>query len=43
MGIDDLLKEEKVFSSVAMIRDLKDNMNVKIECDANHNIVNYKA
>ena len=41
VSIDGLLREEKVFPSVVMIKDLKDNMDVKVECDANHNIKEY--
>lgn len=41
MNIEKLLKEEKVFPSVVMIKDLKDGMDVRVECDANHNIKSY--
>lgn len=39
MDIDALLKEKKVFPSVKIIKYLNDNMNLKIECDSNHNII----
>ena len=42
MDIDDL-SEEKIFPSIVMAKDLKDGMNVKIECDADHNITSYTA
>ena len=38
--INNLYKESKVFSSIELIKHLKDNMNVKIECDSNHKILN---
>ena len=41
MDIEELLKEEKVFPSVVMTKDLKDGMDVRVECDADHNIKSY--
>lgn len=38
--IDDLYKEDKLFPSIEMIKHLKDNMNLKIECDSNHKVIN---
>ncbi len=40
MNIEDLFKE-KVFPSVVMIKDLKDGMDVRVECDTDHNIKSY--
>ena len=40
MDIEDLFKE-KVFPSVVMIKDLKDGMDVRVECDTDHNIKSY--
>ena len=39
IDIDELFKEEKLFSSIKAIKYLKDNMNLKIECDSNNNIL----
>ena len=39
LNIEDLYKEEKVFPSIELIKYLKDNMNIKIECDSNHRIL----
>ena len=39
-NIDDLYKETKLFPSIEVIKYLKDNMNVKIDCDINHKILN---
>ena len=38
-NIDDLYKEIKLFPSIEVIKYLKDNMNVKVDCDSNHNII----
>ena len=40
ISIDDLYKETKLFPSVEAIKYLKDGMNLKMECDSNHNILN---
>jgi len=40
MNIEDLFKE-KVFPSVVIIKDLKDGMDVRVECDTDHNIKSY--
>lgn len=37
--IDSLSKEPKIFPSIELIKYLKDNMNVKIDSDNNHNIL----
>ena len=34
-----LFKEDKLFPSIEVIKYLKDNMNLKTECDNNHNII----
>ena len=39
INIDDLYKEDRLFPSIEVIKYLKDNMNVKIDCDSNHNII----
>lgn len=39
-NIDDLYKEIKLFPSIEVIKYLKDNMNVKVDCDSNHIILN---
>lgn len=39
INIDDLYKEEKLLPSVEVIKYMKENMNLKIECDNNHNIL----
>ena len=39
-NINDLYNEEKIFPSIEVIKYLKDNMNVIIESDSNHNIMN---
>lgn len=38
-NIDDLYKEIKLFPSIEVIKYLKDNMNIKVDCDSNHNII----
>ena len=38
-NIDDLYKEDRLFPSIEVIKYLKDDMNVKIDCDSNHNII----
>ena len=38
--IDDLYKETKLFPSIEVIKYLKDGMNVKVDCDSNHKILN---
>ena len=40
INIDDLFKEDRLFPSIEVIKYLKDNMNLKIDCDSNNNIVN---
>ena len=40
INIDDLYKEEKLFMSIEAIKYLKDNMNLKIECDSDNNMLN---
>lgn len=40
IDIDYLLKEQKTFPSVKAIKYLKDNIDLKIECDNDHNILN---
>ena len=42
VDIDELFKETKVLPSIEIIKHLKDNINLKIECDMNHNIINIK-
>ena len=39
INIDDLYKEDKLFPSIEVIKYLKNDMNFKIECDSNHNII----
>lgn len=39
-NIDDLYKETKLFPSIEVIKYLKDGMNVKVDCDSNHKILN---
>ena len=39
-NIDDLYKEIKLFPSIEVIKYLKDNMNLKVDCDSNHIILN---
>lgn len=39
-NIVDLYKETKLFPSIEVIKYLKDNMNVKVDCDSNHKILN---
>ncbi len=39
INIDDLYKEDKLFPSIEVIKYLKENMNLKIECDSNNNII----
>ena len=39
-NIDDLYKETKLFPSIEVIKYLKDGMNVKVDCDSNHIILN---
>ena len=39
-NIADLYKETKLFPSIEVIKYLKDNMNVKVDCDSNHKILN---
>ena len=39
-NITDLYKETKLFPSIEIIKYLKNNMNVKIDCDSNHKIRN---
>ena len=39
INIDDLYKEDRLFPSIEVIKYLKDNMNVKVDCDSNHNII----
>ena len=39
INIDDLYKEDKLFPSIEVIKYLKDNVNLSIECDSNHNII----
>ena len=39
-NIDDLYKETKLFPSIEIIKFLKDDMNVKVDCDSNHKILN---
>ena len=40
INIDDLLKKEKVFLSIETIKHLKEYMDLTIECDINHKIIN---
>ena len=40
IDITDLNKQTKIFPSIKAIEYLKDNMDLKIECDSNHNILN---
>ena len=42
IDINKLIEEEKVFASVKVIKYLKDNINIKIECDSNHNVLSIK-
>ena len=42
ISINDLYKETKIFPSIEVIKYLKDGMNLKIECDNNHNIMSIK-
>ena len=39
-NIADLYKETKLFPSIEVIKYLKDNMNIKVDCDNNHKILN---
>ena len=38
-NIVDLYKEAKLFPSIKVIKHLKDDMNVKVDCDNNHKIL----
>lgn len=40
VNIADIEKEENVFSTIKVIKYLKDGMNLKIKCDKNHKIIN---
>ena len=40
VDIADILNEPKIFPSIEVIRWLKNDMNVKVECDSNHKILN---
>ena len=40
VNINNLYKEVKIFPSIKIIKYLKDNINIKIKCDNNHNILN---
>ena len=42
-NINDLYQEAKLFSSVEVIKYLKDNMNVKVVCDSNHKILSINS
>ena len=42
ISLSDLVKEEKVFSTIKTIKYLPDQMNLKIECDSNHNVLEIK-
>ena len=39
-NIADLYKETKLFPSIEVIKYLKDNMNIKVDCDSNNKILN---
>ena len=39
INTDDLYKKDKLFPSIEVIKYLKDNMNLKIDCDSNNNII----
>ena len=39
INVDDLYKEERLFPSIEVIKNLKDGMNLKVECDSCHNIM----
>ncbi len=39
IDINDLLNETKIFPSIEVIKHLKDDMELKIECDSNHKIL----
>ena len=39
INIDDLFKKDRLFPSIEVIKYLKDNMNMKINCDSNNNII----
>jgi len=39
-NIDNLYRETKLFPSIEIIKYLKVNMNVKVNCDSNHKILN---
>lgn len=39
ISINSLEKEEKVLASAKILNNIKDNMNIIIECDSNHNIL----
>lgn len=42
-NINDLYQETKLFSSIEVIKYLKDNMNVKVVCDSNHKILSINS
>ena len=42
IDINELLKEEKLFPSIKTIHYLNDDMNIKIACDSNHNIIDFE-
>ena len=42
-NIADLYKETKLFPSIEVIKYLKDNMNVKVDCDSNHKILSIES
>ena len=43
IDINDLLEEDKIFASIKAIKYLKDGMDIKIDCDSNHNIINIRS
>ena len=43
VDIDNLYKEPKLFPSIELIKHLKDDMNIKIDSDSNHNIINIEC
>ena len=42
-NVEDLYKEIRLFPSIEVIKYLKENMNVKVDCDGNHKILSIGA
>ena len=42
INVDELYKEDKLFPSIEIIKHLKNNISLEIDCDNKHNIINIK-